>query len=346
MRFFHCYDPEGNFGDDLNHWIWAELCPELGGERDDGLLLLGVGTVLGMRLPPGEWSKVVLGSGIGYSPPPRLDASWSILAVRGPVTAKVLGVEPNLAATDAAALLVDLPALSGKPLGREGTAFVPHVSVAGLGHWPEACRLAGVAFVDPRDDPREVVARINRSKLVLADSLHAAIVADALRVPWRPLVSSRGINSVKWLDWTMGLGVPYRPVLLEKTSLLEVIRDGLLGVFEQDFTFPVRDGADLDEVVAAYTRFRRGRDRPPSFLKKLWVDHAWWRVVRPGLYGLADLWPKRAAFDRAATRRAAEQLARLSSEPGFLSDEARLAASLGKLRAGLETVRRRIAAGA
>jgi len=48
--------------------------------------------------------------------------------------------------------------------------------------------LAGVTFLDPFEDSEKMVQRIRRAKLVIADAMHAAIVADALRVrgfPWR-----------------------------------------------------------------------------------------------------------------------------------------------------------------
>jgi hypothetical protein len=35
---------------------------------------------------------------------------------------------------------------------------------------------------------------------VLAQSLHAPIVADAFRVPWRALRGSH-FNALKWTDW-------------------------------------------------------------------------------------------------------------------------------------------------
>lgn len=36
--------------------------------------------------------------------------------------------------------------------------------------------------------------------MVLADAMHAAIIADAMRVPWLPLITSPQINTFKWLD--------------------------------------------------------------------------------------------------------------------------------------------------
>ncbi|MEM8612949.1 MAG: polysaccharide pyruvyl transferase family protein, partial [Cyanobacteria bacterium P01_H01_bin.105] len=43
------------------------------------------------------------------------------------------------------------------------------------------------------------------------EAMHGAIVADALRTAWIPIVTSPRILSFKWRDWCASIGVPYRP---------------------------------------------------------------------------------------------------------------------------------------
>jgi succinoglycan biosynthesis protein ExoV len=75
--------------------------------------------------------------------------------------------------------------------------------------WPATAAAAGIDYVSPRDDSIAVIGAIATAPLVLAESLHAAVIADAFRVPWRPVRSDVGsFNLFKWHDWTESLGVP------------------------------------------------------------------------------------------------------------------------------------------
>ncbi len=39
MRLYYFKDPRGNFGDDLNPWLWKQLWPELQQGEDDELFV-------------------------------------------------------------------------------------------------------------------------------------------------------------------------------------------------------------------------------------------------------------------------------------------------------------------
>lgn len=55
----YCYRG-GDFGDDLNPWIWGALTPELLDESQDELLL-GIGTLINSNVPPAP-KKIVFGT--------------------------------------------------------------------------------------------------------------------------------------------------------------------------------------------------------------------------------------------------------------------------------------------
>ena len=55
---------------------------------------------------------------------------------------------------------------------------------------------------------------IAQTEVLLAEAMHGAIVADALRVPWIPLCTSARILNFKWLDWCASLNLDYRPSFL------------------------------------------------------------------------------------------------------------------------------------
>ena len=63
----------------------------------------------------------------------------------------------------------------------------------------------------PVAKPRSVIRAIAQSRLVIAESMHAAILADAFRVPWIAVSTSHSINSFKWQDWAATVNVAYKP---------------------------------------------------------------------------------------------------------------------------------------
>ncbi len=227
MKLHYFRSKHGNFGDDLNGWLWPELLPDVWDDGADGITFVGVGTILN-NLVPDSRLKLVLGSGVGYAPlPPGLDdGSWNILAVRGPLSARAANLPADTAITDGAILLSVLPGLVKRQEERSGgIVFVPHVSSAEAGGWEDICDRLGITYVDPRWDFHKVFAMIGNARLVLADAMHGAIVADTFRVPFVPLVSSREISSFKWMDWTLSMEMPYRPIRLPASSLVEAVRD-------------------------------------------------------------------------------------------------------------------------
>jgi len=180
-------------------------------DDDPDTLFLGIGTLLGHRLPPTA-RKIVFGSGAGYGPTPVPDDTWTIHCVRGPLTAQVMGLSPELAITDPAILLAVIPQPQARPA--TGISFMPHHDSKRRGDWAAVCALAGIRYIDPAGGVQATIDAIRASRLVIAEAMHAAIVADAFRVPWIPVVCYEHILAFKWEDWCLSLGLPYRPIRL------------------------------------------------------------------------------------------------------------------------------------
>ncbi|MEI4488238.1 polysaccharide pyruvyl transferase family protein [Frigidibacter sp. MR17.14] len=85
---------------------------------------------------------------------------------------------------------------------------VPHVSSLHRYDWKRICASAGCAFLSPERPAEEVIAALASAPLVIAESMHAAIIADALRTPWHGLSLSPSFNDFKWLDWADSLDIP------------------------------------------------------------------------------------------------------------------------------------------
>jgi Polysaccharide pyruvyl transferase len=216
MRLHYYKDPHGNLGDDLNRWLWPRLIPDL--LDDDGrTLFLGIGTILRDDVPrrPG---KVVFGSGVGYGALPALDDRWQFYGVRGPRTASALGLDPSLAVTDPAVLVrVLIDPLH--PSARSGVALVPHHesvlrAAAQKIDLESLARRNGLVFIDPRRPVDESLDAIRNARYVFAEAMHGAILADAFRVPWRPVQLYSHVLASKWHDWTSSLRLAYEPIAI------------------------------------------------------------------------------------------------------------------------------------
>jgi succinoglycan biosynthesis protein ExoV len=205
MRLTYFRKSVPNFGDDLNALLWPSLMPQLF-DDDPAAAFLGIGTIIGM--PVDEHARLhVFSSGVGYDG----IANWAgrdirYWCVRGPLSARLLGLEPEAALSDGAILT---PLAEGFPSaaggGRE-TLVIPHFETIARPGWPEAAGLCGFGLVDPRGAPGDIVARIAAARLVLTESLHGAIIADTYGVPWIAFATSKNFGPTKWVDWRQSLG--------------------------------------------------------------------------------------------------------------------------------------------
>lgn len=267
MRLYFYRGKEPNFGDELNHYMLPHYFGDILDENEDALLL-GIGSIL-FDTHPAKPHKHVFGSGYGgYTAPPHLDDRWHIYCVRGEFTARTLGLGRETVAGDGAILL---NAFRGVPSGvrRQDVSFIPHFESLRRGRWDLVCEKAGVQLIDPRDDVETVLTRISESRLVIAEAMHGAIVADALRVPWIPILPRDRAHRMKWHDWAsaLDLTIDFRP--LPASSLKEAL-----------FQLRGRNGKRLDDLL----------DRRPAVLRP--VDEAFTSVAARRLAEIAHRPPQ------------------------------------------------------
>jgi succinoglycan biosynthesis protein ExoV len=308
----------GNFGDDLNSWLWDDLLPGWRG-WDPDRVLLGVGTLISSTFLDRAATRgrrfLIAGAGVGYGDGrlPRMDdaAVWDVRSLRGPYSARSLGLPETMGVIDPAVMIATLPghapgAATGQPL------FVPHESTVDRHDWATACAQAGIDYVSPREESRAVIARIATASTVLAESMHAAILADAYRVPWIPVRIGPRFLARKWLDWAASLAVPLHDI------------PPLFPVEERAFALP--RGA-----LAAY-RLRRAARRPAAIPAIGAVGAA--TPARPFAPGIED----RLQALVEGTHLAAALRAQLRRRP-YLSEESRLAERIDRYGAVLEGIR-------
>jgi succinoglycan biosynthesis protein ExoV len=217
LNFFRGKHP--NFGDELNTWLLPKVFPNFFDE-DDRTLFLGIGSIL-YDHEPEDSQKIVFGSGYaGYRPLPKFDDKWTIYCVRGPRTAEACGLSQDKVAGDAA-ILINLYRKRRQPPSLRRVAFMPHFESLDYGNWQSACRLAGIHFIDPRHPVEKVLAEIEASSVLIAEAMHGAIVADALRVPWIPALPLHASHRFKWFDWAGALDLKLSPHPLWPSSTQE-----------------------------------------------------------------------------------------------------------------------------
>jgi len=216
-----------NFGDELNFLI----APKLFGEainawhpanrassedlHADDTLLVAVGSLMNNNTPVVN-RKIVFGAGFGYGTVPRLE-NWDVLFTRGPISNMILGLNASQEAVDAAYVLALMGyAKAEKPKWK---LIIPHYKnplVASLFPSNEQATyvLGDYIILNPLANVDQILALITDAEYVIAEAMHGAIVADAMRVPWVAALMGTEVNELKWHDWLLAFGERYEPLEL------------------------------------------------------------------------------------------------------------------------------------
>lgn len=172
--FWHLGSP--NFGDDLNPELLAKLSgrPVWRNKKQNVPHLLGVGSILERA----NQNSIVMGSGFISSKSQLAKHPKIVLAARGYLTKEKLGITDDILLGDPAILIPNLLNISHSPTCE--LAIVPHVDSYALylkrfGH---LCKV-----IDPSRSVRHVVANIASAKVILSQSLHGLVMADAMNIP-------------------------------------------------------------------------------------------------------------------------------------------------------------------
>lgn len=208
MKLYYFQDPLGNFGDDLNPWLWDRLMPSVFDGRDDELLV-GIGTLINHRLPVAPM-KHIFGSGLGYGEAPAIDNRLRFHAVRGFETAAALGLPHEKVITDAA-ILVRTVTVPRAPERTVRFGFMPTGHSIANGDWQQIAQELGFHYISCHWDVERVLLEMSRCEILITEAMHGAIVADALRIPWIPVSCYPMTLDFKWRDWLSSLDMRYEP---------------------------------------------------------------------------------------------------------------------------------------
>jgi hypothetical protein len=207
----YCHIEGGNFGDDLNANLWRRLFPDIA-SLSGRFLIYGVGTLLDGN-PFQHVKKIVLGSGLGEASGACADPNWDFRWVRGPKTAGQFGISQSLGLGDPGILWPGLRygCDHGGPVG-----IIPHYATWDSFDWTVVAAHAGMIAINPRQSPDGVISEMRSCSRVMAESLHGAIFADAMGIPWASCVLAHRFNAFKWRDWLATIDRPYEPLMLDR----------------------------------------------------------------------------------------------------------------------------------
>jgi hypothetical protein len=270
MKITYFQGREPNFGDDLNPWLWPKLIPDFFDDNEK-TVFLGIGSILGEKPYRDDVKKVVFGAGFVpeyHQRPCVRHSNWDIYFVRGPRTAKMLNISNDLALGDSATLLRTIITPWPRPTAPV-VSFMPHWESMRRGNWAEVCQLANLNLIDPCLPVETILHEIKRSKMVIAEAMHGAIIADALRIPWVSMLPMNHKHREKWLDWADSLGIRLQRHRIWPSSLQEV----RLSILRKPITCsPISDLLQKSLIRSAAYGLMRLADAPPQLSHDRAID--------------------------------------------------------------------------
>ncbi|WP_246021839.1 polysaccharide pyruvyl transferase family protein [Alteraurantiacibacter aquimixticola] len=331
MELFYYRGTKPNFGDDLNELVWPAILSSGVFEIDD-LVIVGIGSILSE-----EWigkfegsgkTVVILGAGTSYDLPPKAVSKWLVKAVRGPLTAKVIGM-PEAAITDGAILLAAKPGLLPDRSDGGDVVFMPHHRSIRSARWEHIADRAGMRFVSPQQPVDDVLQAFAGAKLVVTEAMHGAIVADTMRIPWVPVMISPAFDEFKWRDWTSSMEVPLRPATISAGhGTDEWVYARMQTILSRHGIVPERT---LNEAIAQDALVEYLKKRFDPSLKRALLQC---RPSRARRVFAKLLFPAR----RLAESRAIADLKKVAVGPTFLSDPKVFAAKLQAMKEAVAEV--------
>lgn len=266
MKLTYFKAGRGNFGDDLNPYIFRRLFPSALSDDNDGINFYGIGTLIDSRIDQ-NGKAVLMGTGIRDLSLTYDTHNWDIFFLRGPVSSNALGFKGTKFITDAAYLLLFVED-EIRTASREKAypvSVMPHYRLMDVVNWQLLASLLGFHVIDPRMNVAEVIREVCRTERLIASAMHGAIIADICRVPWRSMRVNLSpfeaplVSAIKWKDWQLSMGLEDDPIRIDNFKFGCGTKTKAL--------FPAEITAKLRKAIASPSGFRLSSDK--VFARKL-----------------------------------------------------------------------------
>lgn len=204
MIIEYCRSKTLNFGDDLNPWLWPQLMGSEIFKKQDGVYFVGIGTVLTKKRLDIQLADakeiVIFSSGAWGDDSLVLSDKCKVYGVRGPRTAKKLGLDKSLAIGDGAYLLRNIQLA---PVEKKiDIGFIPHHGSEQYVDWQLVCDQLGIQFISAKQPVETFLVQLRSCRKIVTEAMHGAIASDAMRIPWIAVKFSPLFSEEKWYDFT------------------------------------------------------------------------------------------------------------------------------------------------
>jgi hypothetical protein len=221
MKLLYFKSAKGNFGDDLNPWLWPKIFA--GTKLPEDTYLIGIGSILhtgnNSIKEIATNKKIVFGTGIRPSKVYdrfTFDHTWDVRFLRGPLSAEATSNKYPYISDSAYAVrqLEDFSNYRDQEKKYE-ISLMPYFHSVKYFDWQGLCQEMGYHYISPHSEHgvEQTLKEIAQSKMLITEAMHGAILADALRVPWHryilttPNTEGAMVSEFKWNDWLRSVGI-------------------------------------------------------------------------------------------------------------------------------------------
>jgi len=230
MNLIYYKSKKGNFGDDLNKWLWPKIFGNSFFNKKTNIAFLGIGSILienSVFLDEANKfdKKIVFGTGVrSINESIEIDDSWDIKFLRGPYSSLKLTGDLNNYIADGAYFIALLPEYKNylKTEKKHKVSFIPYFQSIDKVDWQKICDEMNWNLILPTDSVENFIEEIAASETVISEAMHGAMIADILRVPWKRMrfyshvYEGEKVSEFKWNDWLQSIDF-YKNLYIDTT---------------------------------------------------------------------------------------------------------------------------------
>jgi succinoglycan biosynthesis protein ExoV len=284
MKLIYYKADIGNFGDDLNKWLWPKIFGADFFDDSKETCFVGIGSILNensnlMQSVQTYPNKYIFGSGVrSINTNLKFDNSYNAIFYRGPFSAlKMEGSADNFISDAAYAIAFTgfYKRIMLENKKRYEVSFIPYFRSESKVDWKKMCLSKGWNYISPTDNNLELtLTEIAQSRHIITEAMHGAILADAFRVPWKRvrfhahINETEAVSEFKWNDWLSSIGIncsyyknlshlPSKSFIKQRlfksqleTEKYQSLRKQLIASFESGDNFQLSTKQNFDTVIS------------------------------------------------------------------------------------------------